>query len=89
MAGRRPTSSTSVPRLLCLLHHLVDSRIAAASTEDPSSSNGTSCPSAAGGAGASAFLARIEQLRPLWPQNIALQSFDRAYYNSLAPELQA
>ena len=35
------------------------------------------------------MLARLEQLQVERPGNIAVQSFSRAYYDSLSPELQA
>lgn len=37
----------------------------------------------------SEFLARIEALKALYPDNLAIQSFDGGYYASLAPDLQA
>ena len=76
----RPGPGTATARLLCLLHHLTGSHGRAPPPTD-------ACPfAAAGSEDEEGTLRLLEELRQERPDNIAVQSFDRAYYDSLSPE---
>jgi protein-arginine kinase len=80
--------STTAGRLLRLHHHL-----ALSSRHEQGCSSAAAAAGSSSGGGAAyeeeGALARLEQLRSERPDNIAVQSFDRDYYDSLSPELRA